>query len=541
MIFFNGHIRTMKTKEDHVEAMRVLNGKIVSVGSNDLIGAQRAVSEDLIDLKGRTVIPGINESHIHLLNFGYSFFKVDLEGLTSKEAIIQTAKAYIKEKAIKPGDWLLGRGWNEHLFETPVELTRHDLDKISTQHPISFTRIDEHSTVANSYAINLAKEKGVLKEIDGGSFDLEDSGEALGIFRENARYIIYDMIPVHSVSDVKKMILRAAEEALKNGVTSVQSDDFEALSDKDYRKVIQAYRELSAEGKLPIRVYEQCLLPSVEKLECFLKDGYVTGLGDDYFKIGPLKLLTDGTLGSRTAYLGSPYADDETTVGMPIFTKEELETIVLKAHSNNMQILTHAIGDGAMDMCLSSFEKAMDQYPARDPRFGVVHLQLTTEALLDRFKDLNVLAYAEPIALNADLHIVESRIGRERANHTYNYRTLIDKGVKFAMSSDCPVDSINPMKNFHCAVTRTDYTGYPSGGWLPDQKISIEEAVYAFTMGSAYCSYEEGVKGSLEVGKLADFIVLSEDIFSIPEEDIIDTKILMTYVDGICRYKNTQI
>ncbi len=541
MIFINGNIRTMKTLVDTVEAMKIKDGKFISVGPNDLVLNKAESGEEIIDLKGKTVIPGINESHVHLLNFGYSFFKVNLEGLKSKKEIIEKTKSYIESNGIKEGEWVLGRGWNENNFNLVEELTRKDLDQISTKHPISFTRIDEHSTVANSYAIQMAKEIGTLNQLDGGTFDIDDVGEPIGIFRENARYIIYDMIPNHSVEDVKRMILRASEEAVKNGVTSVQSDDFEALADKSYDKVLQAYKELVKENRLPIRVYEQCLLPSSDRLKGFIEKGNRTGNGDAFFKIGPLKLLTDGTLGSRTAFLKQPYADDAGNTGMPIFTPNELNELIDIAHKSGMQILTHAIGDGAMEMCLSSFEQALTNSPKVDPRFGVVHLQLTDEGLIERFKNLNVVAYAEPIALNSDLHIIESRIGINRAKHTYNYRTLLDKGVKMAISSDCPVDSINPMKNFHCAVTRTDYTGYPKGGWLPEQKIEVAEAVYAFTMGSAYCSYEETVKGSIEVGKYADFIMLSDDIFSIPVENIIKTTIESTFVDGICRYQSAQI
>jgi hypothetical protein len=237
-------------------------------------------------------------------------------------------------------------------------------------------------------------------------------------------------------------------------------------------------------------------------------------------------------LGARTAYLCEPYADDPSTKGIPVFTQEELDELVITAHNHDMQVVTHAIGDGAMYMCFKSFEKAQQQNPKKDPRFGIIHLQITDEILLNKFKEQNVVAYAEPICLNNDLHMAEDRVGKVRVPWAYNYKTLFDKGVHVCISSDCPVDSINAMKNIYVAVTRKDYNGYPDTGWLPEQKLTLDQALYGFTMGSAYASFEEDVKGSIEEGKMADMAVLSEDIYATSSDEIQDIKVEMTFMDG---------
>lgn len=537
LILINGKIITMDNDNPRAEAIAIKDNKIFKVGKNDEVLALKNNNTKIIDLEGKTVTPGFNDSHVHLLNYGYSLQKVDCSSAKSIDEIIKLGKAFIEKNKPKAGEWVLGRGWNQILFEDKRELTRYDLDKISTEHPLSFTRICEHITVANSKAIELA---GITKDTpqpSGGHFDIDENGEPTGIFREAARYMIYEKIPDVSKEDIKKMLIDVSKIASSYGVTSVQTDDFETFASKDYQKIIEAYKELVEEKALPIRIYKQCMLPEIDRLKGFIDLGYRTGQGNEYFKIGPLKLLTDGSLGARTAYLCEPYSDDPSTKGINVFTQEELDELVITAHKNGMQILTHAIGDGAMYMCFNSFEKANLKYPKDDPRFGIVHLQITDQELLNKFKDLNVIAYAEPICVNNDLHMAEERVGKDRVKTSYNYRTLFDKGVNVCISSDCPVDSLNPMDSIYVAVTRKDYSGYPATGWYPEERLTIDQAIYGFTMGSAYASFEEEIKGSIEEGKLADMAVLSEDIYKIAPENIKDIVVEMTIMDGKIVYK----
>ncbi|PLX33240.1 MAG: amidohydrolase [Clostridiales bacterium] len=532
LILINGNVVTMDTNNKKAEAFAVKAGKFVKVGTNKDVLELKDDNTEVIDLKGKTVVPGFNEAHMHLLNSGYNMHKIDLNGAKSIKEVIERSKKYISMKKPQPGEWILGFGWNQMLFEEKRNLTRNDLDQISTDNPICFIRVCVHSAATNSKAIEIA---GITKDTPqpvGGKFYRDENGEPTGIFSETARYMIYDMIPDAGVNEIKEMIMDAAKVASGYGVTSVQTDDFEAMPGKDWRKVLKAYSELVEEGILPVRIYEQCLLPDMGRLKEFLDEGYKTGQGDEYFKIGPLKLLTDGSLGARTAYLSEPYADDPSTSGIYVFSQDELDELACAAHEGGLQLVFHAIGDGAMRQCFKAFEKAQNHKFKEDPRFGIIHLQITDEFLLEEFKRQNVVAYAEPICLNNDIHMAEDRVGKERAKVSYNYRTLFDSGVHVSISSDWPVDSVNPMKNIYVGVTRKDYDGYPEGGWNPEQRLTIEQALYGFTMGSAYASFEEELKGSVEDGKLADFVVLSEDILEIEPDKIQDIEVEMTFMGG---------
>ena len=537
LAIINGNFITMNKDNPRAQAVGIKDGKFIKVGSNEEVLSLKDSFTEIIDLQGKSVTPGFNESHLHLLNYAYSLTKVDCSDAESIDEIIERGRKFIAENNVEPGNWVQGRGWNDVTLKEKREITKYDLDKISTEHPLSFSRICEHITVANSKAIELA---GVTKDTPqpiGGHFDVDEDGNPTGIFRENSRYMIYDIIPDIDVEGMKKMILNAAKIAASYGVTSVQTDDFEALPSKDYEKVLRTYRELADERTLPVRVYEQCLLPHIDRLKGFLAKGYKTGMGDDFFRIGPLKLLTDGSLGGRTAYLMKPYNDDPSTRGIPVFKQEELNELASTAHCNGMQIVFHAIGDGAMYMCFEAFKYAQDKCPKEDPRFGIIHLQITDEKILNLFKERNVIAYAEPICLNNDLHMAESRVGAERVKASYNYRTLFDNGVHVCISSDCPVDSLNPMNNIYVGVTRKDYKGYPEGGWMPEQRLTLDQALYGFTMGSAYASFDEHKKGSIEEGKLADMVVISEDIYAVPHDEIKDIKVEMTFMNGNIVYK----
>ena len=319
------------------------------------------------------------------------------------------------------------------------------------------------------------------------------------------------------------------------GITSVQTDDFESFPDKDFKKVIQAYEELKQEGKLKMRVYEQGLMPVKERIKELSEYKYFTGTGDERFKMGPIKLLLDGSLGGKTALLQMPYAGEKENKGVVTYTQEEFDEIVKYADSLGYQIAVHAIGDGAVKMALDSFEKLPE---LNRKRHGIVHCQITTMELIDRIKELDIIVYIQPIFLDYDLHIVEDRVGYERSLESYAWRTMLDKGIRLCFGSDAPVDSADVIRSIHCAVNRQDINFYPEKGWLPNEKISVEEAVRCYTVNSAYASFEENIKGSLEKGKLADFVVLDRDIFTIEKSQILSTKIDSTIIGGEILYIN---
>ncbi|MGB9813816.1 MAG: amidohydrolase [Thermovenabulum sp.] len=531
LILYNGKIVTMDEKMPEVEAVGIGGGKIVEIGSNEEVLSYKGKNTVIIDLKGKTVVPGFNDSHMHLLSFALSLEKADLNGCDGINELIRRVRKFIEANGIKNGEWVQGRGWNHEFFKEKRMPTRRDLDKISEEHPIILTRTCGHVAVANTYALKLA---GIFENppyVEGGSIDLDEKGTPTGILRENAMELVYKLLPMYKKDKIKEMIIKASNNFLKAGLTSVQTDDLDSIKG-DFKEILEAYFELEAEKKLPIRVNEQVLLPTMEKLEAFLELGYRTGHGSEYFKIGPLKLLTDGSLGGRTAALSFPYEDDKTTRGIAIYNQEQLDELIEKAYLNGMQVACHAIGDRAMDMVFSSYDKAMKKFPKKDPRLRIIHCQITTEELIDKFKKYNVIADIQPIFVSSDLTIVEKRVGKERAKWTYNWKTLIEKGVHVAGGSDCPVEPFNPILGIYAAVTRKNLSGYPEDGWLPEQRLSVKQAVHIFTMGSAYCTYEESIKGSITPGKLADMVVLSEDIFNIVPDEIKDVGVEMTILGG---------
>lgn len=539
LILTNGKVVTMDSSNPIAEAVAVKNGKFTKVGTNDEVLSLKTKDTKVIDLNNKLLVPGFNDAHLHLLNYGYSLQMVDLAGSRSIEEIINRTKDFISKNDIATSEWVKGKSWNHEFFTSEKRFpNRYDLDKISKDHPICLTRACLHVTVVNSKALELIGVDKNTPQPEGGHFDIDENGEPLGIFRENARYLVYDNIADPGVDEIKEMIIAASESALSQGITSVQTDDFEALPGKNFENVLRAYKELDREGKLPIRIYEQCLLPHIDRLNNFLERGYRTGQGNEFFKIGPLKLLGDGSLGARTAYMCEPYADDPSTSGIPVFTQDELDKLVARAHDAGMQVAIHSIGDKIMYMAFDSIKKAQEKNPKDDSRHGIVHCQITDETLLNRFKELDAIAYIQPIFTSTDLGIVEDRIGKERTEKSYVWKTFFDKGIHVAFSSDCPVEPLDVLPGIYAAVTRENLEGYPEGGWMPEQKISVAEALYAFTLGAAYASFEEDIKGSITEGKLADMTVLSEDIYNIDPHKIKDVKVEMTFVGGKLSYKS---
>ena len=533
MFIINGNIRTMDPKKPKAEAVAIKNGKIIKVGNNEEVLALKNGDAKVIDLGGKLLLPGFNDSHMHLV--GYSLFLdlIDLAEEKSIGEIIEKCRTEIKFKKIEKGKWIRGRGWNQDYFKGEKRFpNRYDLDKISSEHPIILNRTCGHIVVVNSKALEIANITKNTAQVENGYFDIDENGEPLGIFRGNAIGLIEKAIPEPTVEEIKNQLIKGMENANSCGITSVQSDDFGVVGDNNYEKIIMAYEELRDQGKMSLRVYEQCLIPNIEVFQDFLNKGYKTGYGDEIFKIGPLKLLSDGSLGARTAALTIPYNDNEETMGLNLFTQEELDSIVEKAHNNGMQLAIHSIGNRAMYMVFEAMEKALRKKPRKNHRHGIVHCQITDEHLLNKFKELDVIAYIQPIFLDYDWKIVESRVGKDLAKTSYNWKALVDKEVHIACGSDCPVESFNVLHGIYEAVSRKDLDGNPKGGWMKDQRLTVEEAVYGFTMGGAYASFEENIKGSIEKGKLADMVGVSRNIFEIPEDEIKEVKVEMTIFNG---------
>jgi len=527
-IFYNGKIYQNRGK--FAQAMLVDNGIIKEIGTNDEILTLND-NFKLIDLQNKTVIPGFNDSHLHLEGLGYRLSNLMLNELKSIDEIIIKSKEYIDNNKIR--DILLGNGWNQDYFiDEKRLLNRHDLDRISTDIPIVFTRVCGHILVANTKALEILGIDENTSDIEGGKILREEGGFPNGVFCENAMKIFNKLLNTATVKQRKKYINIAMAHALENGVTSVQTNDVKV---DNYMDVLDAYKELEEEGKLNIRVTHQCAFEDVSSISKFIDDLNDYEYDTNFNKIGPIKIFADGSLGARTAYLSEYYVDNFGNRGVNIYTDKELDELTKFIDEKGKQMLIHAIGDGAIRQVLNSYGKIINN--KNDRRHGIVHLQITDEEILNKMKELDCLALVQPIFLNYDIHIVEDRVGEKLANSSYAFNTLIKNGVHLSLGTDAPVEDLNPFNNLYCAVNRKDLNGYPDESWNESEKMDIYDAIDAYTLESAYVSFEEGIKGRLEKNYYADFVVLDEDIFEINSEKIKDIKALMTVVNGEIAYR----
>lgn len=559
-------IYTLDRENTVAEALVMEEGKILQVGTEAMLREYYGNEMEEIDCGGRCVLPAFHDSHMHLLGYGLFLEMVDLSGAASIRELQQRMRQFIVKHKVKTGEWIRGRGWNQDEFKERQMPTKEDLDAISKECPIVISRVCGHILVANSKAMEICQ--------------ITDSSN--GIFRENEMDRIYRQIPEPDVETLKRGILRGQKRLLAYGITAVQSDDFGNV--RDYKKVIQAYRELEEEGRLQLKIYEQCNLGTLSRLKEFLEDEDTWfGLRNSfrkgstkfclksqfikenesfylesqfkkednshrlesqfgkeekrkvttgYFRLGSLKIVGDGSLGARTAWLRKPYMDAPDTTGIACYDQEEFYNYIKYAHDNGIPIAVHCIGDAMVEAAVDGFERLQKENPRPDLRHGIVHCQITDDSLLKRIAKQRLLVFMQPIFLNYDLHIAEARVGKELARTSYNWKSLFEYGGLLSMGTDCPVEDLNPMKNIYSAVTRKDLKGYPKQGFYPEQRLSVLEAVKAYTLGSAYAVYQEEWQGSLEIGKYADLVVLDQDIFQCEMMKIKDVSIWKTFVGG---------
>ena len=499
----------------------------IAVGSDEEILALRQEGDILTDLAGRFVCAGFNDSHMHLLNYGYAMTCCDLMQHTSSIADLQEGlRSFIAEQLIAPGSWVRGRGWNQDYFTDNHGLpTRADLDAVSTEHPICIVRCCGHCLVVNSKAIEMLGLTDSAPQPEGGRYDL-----AACLFEDSAMSMVYTRLPAPTREEMKAMLRTASAALNRFGVTSCQSDDLCAFENVDYEEVIAAYQELQQEGGLTVRVYQQAQLPTLEGLRGFLNKGYNTGWGSAMFRIGPLKLLGDGSLGARTVYLREGYADAPDQRGLAIYTQQQFDDMVFLAHSTGMQVAIHAIGDGILDRVLNAYEKAFAACPRGDHRSGVVHVQITRPEQLKRMQEMDLHAYVQSIFLDYDINIVESRVGKELAATSYAFHTMRDMGLHVSNGTDCPVEMPVALRGIQCAVTRCTLSG--KGPYRPEEAMTVAEALRSYTIESAHASFEENEKGRIAPGFLADFTVLDGDPFAVPADCIGSIQPLQTWLGG---------
>ena len=435
------------------EAFGVENDTFFFTGTNQEALALEA--DHFIDLKGAFVCAGFNDSHMHLLNYGRTLTIAPLHQNTgSLEEMVRC----LKNTSPGQGGWISGRGWNQDYFTDIHRMpNRWDLDRVSTSHPVCAVRACGHALAVNSKALEILGITSDTPQIEGGQIVIED-GQPNGVFFDNAMDLVYAAFPAPSREELKAMIRAACAALNAYGITSVQSDDYCVFHNAPWQDINAAFRELEAEGLLTVRVYEQANFTKVEALKEFIQAENTTGSGTERFQIGPLKMLGDGALGARTAYLTKPYADDPSTRGLSVFSQQEFNELISCANAAGMQCAIHCIGDACLDMVLSSIEKALAENPRADHRHGIVHCQITRPDQLQKIANLGLHVYAQSIFLDYDIHMVKDRVGEELAQSSYSWKTLKELGTTVSNGSDCPVELPDVLAGIQCAVTRREKT-----------------------------------------------------------------------------------
>ena len=524
-VLFNGRIAT---PSGFTEAVVVEGQRIACLGGSDEV-VDAIDAHERVDLEGRLVLPGFIDGHMHFLSYALSLERADLSGCRSIEEVRSRFKRFIDDSRPIPGEWIIGRGWNHELFSDGRMPARGDIDDISPHNPAILARVCGHIALLNTPALS-ALGLSADSRFAGGVVDLDDSGGLTGIVRESIIEHALHSLPVPGMTELRRMALRAAGDLARAGLTSVHSDDLGSVGGR-FDVLMSLFLALDEEGIMPVRITEQLLLPDRHALEGFLSTGWRTGDGVPYFHIGPLKIITDGSLGGRTALLRGEYTDAPGLYGVLIHDREELNDLVWAAHHAGMQVAAHAIGDGALDVCLDAIERAIAATP-RDSRHYIVHCQTGDVDQYKRMADLGVGAAIQPPFVPSDREMALRRLGEERALAGYAWRTMKNLGIFMSGGSDAPVESFNPLWGVHAAVTRTDRGGRPAGGWNPSQRFTVAEAVDLYTRGGAYASFEEHRKGVIQEGMLADMVVLDRDILSTPKEEIGEAKVVLTMTGG---------
>ena len=528
----NAAIATMDRENPAAEAAVVVGDFFAYAGSDR--GAEAYLKEhpqkdlEVLDCRGAFLMPGFNDSHMHFLHYAKSKLgSVDLRGTKSVGEIAARMKKGLEKYDPASGLWLLGEGWNHDYF---TDEKRYPT-AVTADYPLLVMRACFHIGVLNSKAMELVGlDKAAAEKMDDFAGKNPD-GTPNGVVKEHVVDNIKANLPAPDLKTLLDMVLACQKDLFARGITSIQSDDFKYTPDGCAYEMMRLLRDASEDGRLKVRWGEQALLPTKAELdEFFDRKGCDDSYGNRSFKISTVKLLTDGSLGARTAYMRRPYAFVHETGTTQIYTQEGLDALVLKAHENNMPVAMHAIGDGAMEMALGAIERARKAMPYVHPRHGVVHCQITDRRQVERFRELDVIAFIQPIFIDYDMHIVFDRVGRELGSTSYAWKDYIESGVHAPFGTDAPVEDFNPMRGLYCAVTSRDLNG--EGPFLPRQILSREQALYGYTAAGAWATHDEDVKGKIKPGMYADFITVDRDLLNCPEQDIIAAKVTATYIGG---------
>jgi predicted amidohydrolase YtcJ len=534
-LFVNATVHTLDPAKPVVQAIAVHHGRIVGTGSSEEL-LKKFSADTVIDLSGKTVVPGLIDAHGHVPGLGRWMQSIALLGITSPEEVAALIRERIKQ--VKPGRWVYGRGWDQNLWKEKQFPTKALLDAAVPDNPVVLVRVDGHAIWVNSKAMEIAGISAQTQDPPGGRITRDNNGNPTGVFIDKARALIEDHFPPPSDEEIEERLLMAMHECVRNGLTEVHDmgENHEVGVDA---KRIDIYKSLVDDNRLPLRIYAAVNAPG-EAWNIWSKRKPLIGYGNDMLTVRSMKTYMDGALGSRGAALIEEYADDPGNRGLTLMSEDDHEQLVKTAIALGFQPCTHAIGDRGNQIVLNVYEKVLGNLSPGDYRARVEHVQVLSPDGIPRFKQLNVLPSMQPTHATSDMYWVEARLGPERVKGAYAWRSLLESGSIILGGSDFPVESPNPLWGFYAAITRSDHNGYPADGWYGKQKMTREEALKAFTIWAAYGAFQEKMKGTLEYGKYADLTVLSKDIMTISPKEILETEVIMTIVGGRIVYKEKE-
>ena len=527
LVFKNARVYTANDQNPRAEAVAVKGNKIVFVGRND--GADRLVgpATKVVDLKGATLLPGLTDAHVHLSGVGAREMNLNLEGANTLEEFLARVKARVDQA--RPGQWVTGRGWIETFWKPPVFPTRQDLDRIAPNNPVYLTRADGHASVANSAALRLAGITRSTEAPSGGAINKDPEGEPTGMLIDRAQGLVSRLVPPASEAEQDEQILRGAQREVELGWTQIHEAGSSWAG-------VERLRRLYREGKLKLRIYQSIRGPGGD-VDTLIARGASIGEFGGRLTVRVIKVTIDGALGSRGAALLAPYSDDPKNSGLITVDTVAFKAMLLGALRNGIQVETHAIGDRGNRLVLDFYERAMQAVPAAErkvaePRWRDEHTQIVNPADIPRFKQLGIIPSMQPSHAIGDLHFAPARLGLDRLQGAYAWQSFIKLGLPVAGGSDAPVERGEPMIEFYAAVARKDLQGRSGEGWHPEERVTREQALKMFTLWPAFAAFEEASRGTIEVGKLADFTILDQDIMRVPEADILKARTLHTVVNG---------